>query len=216
MTGLHEQGFTTIGGPFASDELRDVALHYDAIFTTTAASQIKHGSRSTRFPVSVAIKPFDRIYLYPPLLEIASERIGGPFRLSSFFARTLRPQVSAPPLHQDVQRGADGDPLVGFIFMVDAFTPENGATRFVAGSHHHDVPPTNGVEVHGCGPAGSMLIFDGLIWHEHGANSTAAPRRCIQGYFIRRDHTAASHWPDNLNDDQLEQLPADARAILCL
>jgi ectoine hydroxylase-related dioxygenase (phytanoyl-CoA dioxygenase family) len=35
----------------------------------------------------------------------------------------------------DVQRDSSGWPLVGFILMIDAFRPDNGATRFVLGSH---------------------------------------------------------------------------------
>ena len=38
-------------------------------------------------------------------------------------------------LHVDVGRHAAEWPLVGFILMVDDFRPDNGATRFVPGSH---------------------------------------------------------------------------------
>jgi ectoine hydroxylase-related dioxygenase (phytanoyl-CoA dioxygenase family) len=43
-------------------------------------------------------------------------------------------------IHVDVERTSTGWPLLGFIFMVDEFTANNGATRFIAGSHHRGAP----------------------------------------------------------------------------
>jgi len=85
----------------------------------------------------------------------------------------------------DVKREADGWPLVGFILMVDEFDVENGATRFVPGSHLHPCEPDDLMkdatgacagEVLACGPAGSMIFFNGSVWHGHSANrSKPAP-----------------------------------------
>lgn len=77
--------------------------------------------------------------------------------------------------------------------MLDPFTRENGATRFIAGSQDWpDVPsdreadprlPSEG-EVLACGDAGSMIVFNAAVWHGHTANSTSQARRSIQGYFV--------------------------------
>jgi Phytanoyl-CoA dioxygenase (PhyH) len=130
------------------------------------------------------LEPFYRIYLYPPMLSAASERIGGPMKLSSFCARTLLPYVAPDLPNQDVAPGADGYPLVGFIFMVDEFRFENGATRFIAGSQDGPRPPADALACDACGPAGSMLIFYGTTWHGHGANRTDASK--FKAYSFRR------------------------------
>ena len=62
--------------------------------------------------------------------------IGRSFKLSSMHARTLRSHSLAQELHTDVRRDSTDWPLTGFILMIDEFRFENGATRFVPGSHH--------------------------------------------------------------------------------
>jgi hypothetical protein len=216
MSELRQRGFMVTDGPFSIHEIAKVAKDYDHSFAITPDAQIKRGRTSTRWGGLVASEPFYRIYLHPALLSAASERIGGPIKLSSFHARTLLPNVAAEPLHQDVAPGADGYPLAGFIFMVDEFRFENGATRFIAGSQNGPRPPADALACDACGAAGSMLIFDGTIWHGHGANRTGSPRRSIQGAFIPQNHTTAFCWADELSVAQANWLPADARRLLSL
>jgi Phytanoyl-CoA dioxygenase (PhyH) len=216
MSELLQRGFIVTDGPYSFNEIISVASDYDHSFTVTPDAQIKRGRTSMRWGGLVALEPFHRIYLHPALLSAASERIGGPFKLSSFCARSLLPNVPAAPPHQDVAPGADGYPLVGFIFMVDEFRSENGATRFMAGLRDAPRPPADALARDACGPAGSMLIFDGTTWHGHGANRTDKPRRSIQGAFIPQSHTAACCWADELSVAQANGLPADARRLLSL
>jgi hypothetical protein len=216
MSELRQSGFVVTEGPFAFNKISKIAADYDRSFALTPAARIKRGRTSTRWGGLAASEPFHHIYLHPALLSAASERIGGPMKLSSFFARTLLPDVAADPPHQDVAPGADGYPLVGFIFMVDEFRVENGATRFIAGSQNGPQPSVDAVACDACGRAGSMLIFDGATWHGHGANRTDRPRRSIQGAFIPQDHTAACCWADEVSVGQANGLPADARRLLGL
>jgi hypothetical protein len=216
MGELRQRGFMVADGPFSCDEIAEIARDYDHSFVVTPDAQIKRGRTTTRWGGLVTFEPFYRIYLHLPLLGAASERIGGPMKLSSFCARTLLPNVAAEPLHQDVAPGADGYPLVGFIFMVDEFRAENGATRFIAGSQDGARPSADALACDACGPAGSMLIFDGTTWHGHGANRTDTPRRSIQGAFIPQNHTAAFCWTEELSVAQVNGLPAEARRLLSL
>jgi ectoine hydroxylase-related dioxygenase (phytanoyl-CoA dioxygenase family) len=144
---------------------------------------------------------FDGLYVFPPLLEACCRIIGRPFKLSSLLARSLRPHGAAQELHVDVARDSLDWPLVGFILMIDEFRADNGATRFVPGSHRWlsapehadvDVRADRADQVLACGPAGSLLIFDGSTWHGHTANRSDAPRRSLQGAFIPRDGRAAT------------------------
>jgi hypothetical protein len=216
MTELRQHGFMVTDGPFSIDEIAKIAKDYDRSCVVTPDPQIKRGRTSTRWGGLVALEPFYRIYSHPPLLSAAFEQIGGPIKLSSFFARSLLRNVAAEPPHQDIEPGADGYPMVGFIFMVDEFRFENGATRFIAGSQNGPRPSADALACDACGPAGSMLIFDGATWHGHGANRTDSPRRSIQGAFIPQNHRAAFCWADELSVAQTNGLPADARLLLGL
>ena len=93
--------------------------------------------------------------------------------------------------------------MVGFIFMVDDFRSDNGATRFVPGSHRWPTIPGEDMkglasdhecEVIACGTAGSVVIYNGSVWHGHTANRSGEPRRSVQGAFIRREAEAWGNW----------------------
>ena len=119
---------------------------------------------------------------------------------SAACARTLHPAAPPERLHVDVKHRADGWPLVGCLLMVDAFDAENGATRFVPGTHLQPQEPSEVMndpqdahdeQILACGPAGSIIIFNASAWHGHGANRSARQRRSIQAHFVPRHAQAA-------------------------
>jgi ectoine hydroxylase-related dioxygenase (phytanoyl-CoA dioxygenase family) len=72
-------------------------------------------------------------------------------------------------------------PLVcNSMWAITDFTAENGATRVLPGSHRSDRAPGFFDEVEGMIPAemprGSVLIYNGSLWHRGGANRSDAPR----------------------------------------
>ena len=155
------------------------------------------GRTTTRVSDFVNRAPdFDGLYVYQPILEACCHVVGAPFHLSTMHARAVNPGGRAQDLHADYRRTKDGWPMVGFIFMVDEFRRDNGATRFVPGSQRWGHAPSDVMQdataeyegqVSACGPAGSVVIYNGSVWHGHGANQTKEPRRSIQGAYIRRD-----------------------------
>jgi len=115
--------------------------------------------------------------------------------------------------------------MLGFILMVDEFTLENGATRFAGGSHLWAEVPSDRMrdckadydgQVLACGPAGSMILFNGSIWHGHTANRTDTPRRSIQGYFVRRDARSGIDHGSRITADTLARLTPLARYLLAI
>jgi ectoine hydroxylase-related dioxygenase (phytanoyl-CoA dioxygenase family) len=221
---LEESGFVVLPGPFPVEQLGAVADAYDAEVGAAVADDIRAGSTSTRVTDFVNRGPlFDPLYLYPPLLAAAALTIGRTFKLSSFHARTLRPGSTELDIHVDVERGSADWPLLSFIFMVDAFTPDNGATRFIAGSHRWDKSPRNArlqkftaQLVSACGEAGSLLVFNGSTWHGQGVNSSMRPRRSLQGAFIPRGGRAATDFGARMQRETVERLTPLARQILGL
>jgi ectoine hydroxylase-related dioxygenase (phytanoyl-CoA dioxygenase family) len=194
-------GFVVIPGPAACGRPEQLARAYDSAVTSADPADVSVGSTTTRVHDFVNRGPeFDELYVYRPVLEACCRVIGRPFKLSSLLARTVRPHSPAQPLHVDFEADADGWPMVGFIIMVDDFRRANGATRFVPGSHRRPAIPSEVMgdsasdherPVVACGAAGSVILYNGSVWHGHTANRSGEPRRSIQGAYIRRDEKPA-------------------------
>lgn len=223
---LHERGFVMLPGPVPSGQMERLAAAYDGAAASAPGDDVKTGSTTTRVNDFVNRgAEFDALYVFPPLLQACCRVIGRPFKLSSLHARTLRPRTPAQELHVDVRRDSADWPLAGFILMVDAFRPDNGATRFVPGSHqlpgtpedvmvdrraHHDG------EILACGPAGALIIFNGSTWHGHTANTSDRPRRSLQGAFIPRDGRAGTDFSARMGPETRARLGPLARYVLAL
>jgi ectoine hydroxylase-related dioxygenase (phytanoyl-CoA dioxygenase family) len=223
---LSDIGFAIIPGPVATEHLTTLVAAYDAAIATAKEEDVKNGSTSTRIRdfVNRGAK-FDDLYIYRPVLEACCRVIGRPFRLSTMHARTVRARSQAQVLHVDYARDAIGWTMIGFIFMVDEFSGDNGATRFLPASHHWSNVPDKIIkdsqedyenQILACGPPGSMIIYNGAVWHGHAANSSDRPRRSIQGAYIRRDAWSGENLSERMCNETLARISPLARYVLAV
>ncbi len=222
---LRCKGYVVIKGAVAQDELAQLSEAYDEAVLTAHPADVSVRS-STR--VSDFVNrghSFDELYIYAPLLAACCQTIARPFKLSTMLARTLEPGAPAQNLHADFKRDDEGWPMVGFIYMVDEFRGDNGATRFVPGSHMRSCGPDDVMkdaaadydgQALACGPAGSVIIYNGSVWHGHTANRSGRRRRSIQGAFIRRDAQAAVNWSARMRPETLHRVGNLAKYLLDL
>lgn len=223
---LRERGFVVLRDAVPSDRMERLADAYHDAVAAADGDDIRIGSASTRVTDFVNRgSAFDDLYVFPPLLEACCRVIGQPFKLSSFHARTLRPHTPADELHVDVRWDSAGWPLLSFILMVDEFRPDNGATRFVPGSHRWPRPPADSLadrradyagQVLACGAAGSLLVFNGSAWHGHTANVSSGPRRSLQGAFIPRSGPAGTDFAARMQPETRARLGPLAKQVLLL
>lgn len=225
-SALHERGFVVLPAALPADRLARLTDAYTSAMAEASGDDLRIGSTSTRLTDMVNRgAEFDPLYVHPLLLDACRRVIGKPFKISSLMARTLRPGAGPQELHVDVPRGSADWPLVGFIWMIDDFRPDNGATRFVPGSQRRTETPAEAMpdpyapcdgEVLACGAAGSLLVFDGSAWHGHTANVSSGPRRSIQGAFIPRDGRAATDFRGRMHPETRARIGALARDVLGL
>jgi ectoine hydroxylase-related dioxygenase (phytanoyl-CoA dioxygenase family) len=113
--------------------------------------------------------------------------------------------------------------MVGFILMVDEFRSDNGATRFFPGSHRWSTIPGSLIkdrsadheeQVLACGPAGSVIVYNGSVWHGHTANSSGESRRSIQGAYIRREARSGVDLSARMRPETLARIGPLARYLL--
>jgi ectoine hydroxylase-related dioxygenase (phytanoyl-CoA dioxygenase family) len=186
-------------------------LHADPADTRIGGTTIRVSDFVDRSAV------FDELYLHPPLLEACYRLIGQPFKLSTMHGRTLKPGAPAQRFHVDFAGIGETWPMAGFILKVDDFRSENGASCFVPGSQGEPSTPARArPRLPACGTAASMIVLNGSVWHGHGANGTALPRRSTQRACVRRGEKSGGHLPGRLRPERLNRTKPLARHLLAV
>jgi ectoine hydroxylase-related dioxygenase (phytanoyl-CoA dioxygenase family) len=167
---------------------------------------------------------FDICFTDPRLLACVAHVLGD-FKLSSLNARAALPGHGLQALH------AEGGPVRGFggyqvcnsIWLLDDFTPDNGATRVVPGSHRSGRSPGDDLsdlgaahpdEVLLLAPAGTVVVFNSHLWHGGTVNRSDRARRALHSYFTRRRNTQQLDQQTFIRPETLVRLSPAARFIL--
>jgi ectoine hydroxylase-related dioxygenase (phytanoyl-CoA dioxygenase family) len=128
---------------------------------------------------------FRRIAMNPTAHRLIRHLLGPEFLLFSITANIACKGGQAQNLHGD-QVFAPADtpyPLIANCqWMLTDISEENGATRVVPGSHLAERWPAEGEAVAtaaATGPAGTIMVWDGRLWHGTGVNTTNNPRHAL-------------------------------------
>jgi len=169
----------------AIEELRDDVRRLERELGIGAAPNIFEGVRTLRIYNLLAHGTlYQPIPVHERILPIIEGVLDQGCLVSSLSSIDIGPGEAAQPLHADDQLIPLPKPHVSIIcntmWALTDFTADNGATRLVPGSHRADRSPqpfgepaeTVAAEM----PAGSVLVFDGSIWHGGGANRTSERR----------------------------------------
>lgn len=146
---------------------------------------------------------FEVCFSHPRVLA-AMNHVLGEFKLSSLNSRAALPGQGHQSLHADSDHpvAPSAYEVCNSIWLLDDFTPENGATRVVPGSHRRATLPTDEMpnpaaphphQIQLTAKAGTVVIFNSHLWHGGTQNQTTAPRRALHSYFAQR------HLPQQLN-----------------
>src|SRR5215831_19939571 len=133
---LDEDGYLALPGLMPPDLLAALRSRIDELFAAegaSAGSEFKQepGARRLANLVNKG-EIFEQVIVHPAVLDCAERVLGPRFKLSSLNVRSTNPRSEADqPLHADSGAVADerGYSVFNSIWMLDDFTPENGATR---------------------------------------------------------------------------------------
>jgi hypothetical protein len=154
--------------------------------------------------------------------------LGPRFKLSSLNARSANPHSSeGQPLHIDAGALPDerGYWVCNTVWMLDDFTPENGALRAVPGSHRWGQRPedilddprrAHADEVLVTGRAGDLVVMNSHLWHGGTANRTDRPRLALHAFYCRSDKPQQQYQRALLRPQTQAALSPAARSILAL
>jgi len=146
---------------------------------------------------------FEVCFSHPRVLA-AMKHVLGEFKLSSLNSRAALPGQGHQALHADAGHPVDPGAyeVCNSIWLLDDFTPENGATRVVPGSHRRGTMPADEMadpadehpdQIQLTGKAGTVVVFNSHLWHGGTQNHTDKPRRAMHSYFALR------HLPQQLD-----------------
>lgn len=122
---------------------------------------------------------FWEVPLHENVLPVVEKVLDKECLLSSFCSLVLGPGQEAQPIHEDTQLIPLPRPhipiTINAIWALSDFREDNGATRFIPGSHKLDHSPEYGKDyaaLTATMPAGSVLLFDSALWHGSGPNAS--------------------------------------------
>jgi ectoine hydroxylase-related dioxygenase (phytanoyl-CoA dioxygenase family) len=136
---------------------------------------------------------FDTCFLHPKVLAGANRIMGDDFGLSSITSRSAKPGEGHQAFHRDTQLPAG----LNALWLISDFTPNNGPTRLIPGSHlRHDNPGSIITDLNAhhpdekklIAPAGSLALIHAHLWHSGTRNNSDKPRHLISAFWLPRGH----------------------------
>jgi len=152
-------------------DIRPAPNRFEGVRTVRIYNLLIYGKLYERIPVHAHVLPIVERVLDPGCL------------VSSLSSIAIGPDETPQPIHADDQLIPLTKPHVPIVcnsmWALTDFTDENGATRIIPGSHRRDHSPdffgrydSLPAEM----PKGSVMIYNGSLWHGGGANRTAQRR----------------------------------------
>jgi ectoine hydroxylase-related dioxygenase (phytanoyl-CoA dioxygenase family) len=229
---LDEQGYVVLSGFVDHDLLHGLRRRIAELFDEEGAhagdefKQEEHAHRLANLVDKGEV--FRRAVILPGLLDYVRHVLGPDMKLSSLNARSADPHSEdGQPLHVDMGAIPDerGYWVCNTVWMLDAFTTENGATRMVPGSHKWGTRPQDVMantmaphpdEILLTGEAGSIAVMNAHMWHGGTANHTSTPRLAMHGFYCRSDKPQQQYQKRLLRPEVQAGMGPELRRLLAL
>ena len=183
---VQRDGFTIVENaiePALTDALGEALSQLERDLGARPAMNGFEGHRTVRiYNLLVHGEHFERVPVHPHVLPIVEGVLDPGCLISSLSSIAIDPGEVAQPIHADDMVIPLDKPhrsiVCNSMWALTDFTEANGATRLVPGSHLKPNPDYGGAyaTIPAEMPAGSVLIWDGSLWHGGGANRTGERR----------------------------------------
>jgi len=181
---LIDDGYVIVAGMMTPDDVRIARADLDRVLAATPTGRNAFEGRATQrvYALFAKTRTFDNAATHPLLLEVLDQVLGH-YQLSAPVGIRIGPGERAQVLHRDDSIYPLPQPhppvVVNTMWPLDEFTDDNGATRFVPGSHSWEPgrqPAAEDGVVTAVMAPGSAMFYLGSLWHGGGANRTSRPR----------------------------------------
>jgi ectoine hydroxylase-related dioxygenase (phytanoyl-CoA dioxygenase family) len=186
---IAEEGFTIVENaiePSLIDGLNAALHRLERELDAKPAMNGFEGHKTVRIYSLLAYgAPFDRVPVHDNVLPLIEGVLDQGCLISSLSSIAIDPGEIAQPIHADdmvIPLDKPHRPIVcNSMWALTDFTDANGATRLVRGSHRKSNPEYGGnyETIAAEMPKGSVLVWEGALWHGGGANRTDKRRTGI-------------------------------------
>jgi len=181
LAQIETQGYTVLEQVIEADliDALNAALdRLEADLGTQPGRNLFEGHHTIRIYNLLARDPvFQAVPVHPAVLPVVEGVLDKGALISSLSSISIDPGESAQPIHADdtlMGLPRPHPPLVcNSMWALTDFTEANGATRIVPGSHRFDCKPEYGTHPDSIAlemQRGSVLVWNGSLWHGGGAN----------------------------------------------
>jgi ectoine hydroxylase-related dioxygenase (phytanoyl-CoA dioxygenase family) len=221
---LIEHGWCVIPGVLSRGEAEDArARLWQAAEESrrrggeTFISRLDPNDRNVRVFNLLDLDPvFVDLIQHPAAIDGVQTLLGENFIISNFTANIALPGSQSMRLHSD-QSIVVPEPwyhpwAINMIWCLNDVDEENGATRFIPGSHKMRWKcelPGNAEEqtIPFQARAGSIVVMDGRLWHTSGANvSKSRERALLFGYYSSSFIRGQQNWNASLSASTIRTL----------
>ena len=227
---LDRSGLTIIENALDPEEVNDVRTALERAISASEADNVPtrnypfdpDDKNQRVFHLFNLNRIFVELIQRPIALDFVRHQLGDSFLISNFSANITEPGNQTMQLHADqgyVPAPWPEMPLAcNVAWLLDDFSEQNGGTRYVPNSHRLGYGPnpeqtyeTLPIEA----PAGSMMVMDGRLWHQTGANQTSAQQRAaLFGYYVLRWIRPQMSWNTTLWPETIDKLEPEFLDLL--
>lgn len=227
------RGFAELPALLPADQVNDFCARLDAVYE---AQETEFGRQALQSigEVDLARCPFGydlqfiELARHPRVLEIARAIVGSYLILHLQNGIIVHPQRKhhQSAWHRDLpyQEFVSSRPLAVNVYIcLEDFSRESGGTAFLPFSHREEKLPSlevlEALEEQPEIPAGSAIVFDSMIFHRAGHNTSGRVRRGINQVFttgILRQQIDIPGWLPHQNPALHEQAASDSELRMLL
>ncbi|MEM7365282.1 MAG: phytanoyl-CoA dioxygenase family protein [Pseudomonadota bacterium] len=229
---LDTEGFVNLGVLLNEDQLSAMRMRYDDAIVAEAPQTRYDGIGRINDTVVAPMNRdglLDPIFVHPRLLAAVRHLMGVHIKYIGSNYHCSLPGYGHQGIHADYIWGVKGRPeVVNAVWMIDAFTEDNGATRVVPGSHRWARHPTGDLvdgkprntdepvegQVLITGAAGSCFVYNAHLWHGGTQNRTPRLRRAQHAFFSRSNRPSSTDVPAVIDETVFKRLGRVERAVL--
>lgn len=228
---LDERGYVILPDILKKEQCLQLGSFLDelegqvAVEAELKSFQVEEGA--TRFANLIDQGPvMDIIWSHPRVLGCVWHVINREFKISSLNAREPKKGQGHQGLHADWGPRIITEPknhVVNCLWILDGMTKENGATRFIPGSHKiagrpsdymKDTKDPHPDQISVVAPQGAVVIYNAHSWHSGSTNFNGARRRVLHAFYTARENPQQQIQQKWLSEKTKTRLDPDRRWLL--